>query len=175
MNIYLIGYRCTGKTSVGKLLAGRLDMEFADTDRLLEQRAGMHISNYVSRYGWESFRELETEIIRDLSRRDGLVAATGGGVVLRDENVRHMKETGLLAWLKARPETILARMKNDSKTGNQRPALSADPLVQEVYQTLKQRTSLYEQAARIQVSTDDADIENVCETLIEKTMNHPGR
>lgn len=175
MNIYLIGYRCTGKTSVGNLLAHRLGMEFADTDRLLEQRAGMHISNYVSRYGWESFRDLETEIIRDLSRQDGLVAATGGGVVLREKNIEYMKDTGLLVWLKAGPDTILSRMQGDENTRDQRPALSGDPLVQEVYETLKQRTPLYERAAQIQVSTDEADIETVCETLIEKTMKPPGR
>lgn len=168
MNIYLVGYRCTGKTSVGERLARRLGMDFADTDHLLEQEAGMHIANYVSRYGWERFRDLEARIIKDLTRRQRLVAATGGGAVLRPQNVMQMKESGIIAWLTARPETILARMQNDESTANQRPPLGNDPLAREVYNTLAQRTPLYENACHIRAATDDTDIGRVCENLLEK-------
>ncbi|MFP4573986.1 MAG: shikimate kinase [Desulfobacterales bacterium] len=176
MNIYLIGYRCTGKTSVAKLLAQKLGMEFTDTDLLLEQQAGMHISDYVSRYGWESFRDLESEIISSLASRSGLAAATGGGIVLREKNIFSMKDTGIVVWLTALEKTILARMRADENTRYQRPALSADPLEKEVINTLKQRTPLYENACHMQVSTDGADIDQVCETIIrsEYVSKHLG-
>ncbi|MFW6012017.1 MAG: shikimate kinase [Desulfosalsimonas sp.] len=178
MNIYLIGYRCTGKTSVAKLLAQKLEMEFTDTDLLLEQQAGMHISHYVSRYGWESFRDLESEIIKSLGARDNLVAATGGGIVLREKNSAFMKDTGLVIWLTAAPETILARMTGDENTPNQRPALSRNPLEQEVRDTLAQRTPLYEKACHMKVATDNTAIEKVCEKItrsshVSKHLGNP--
>ncbi|MFP3981961.1 MAG: shikimate kinase, partial [Desulfobacterales bacterium] len=136
MNIYLIGYRCTGKTSVGQCLAGSLEMAFADADRLLEQQTGMHIADYVSRYGWESFRDMEAGILLDLSQQQDLVIATGGGVVLREKNVAQMRDSGIVVWLTAQPDTILERMQNDANTQHQRPAFTSNPLAEEVHQTL---------------------------------------
>ncbi|MFP4160167.1 MAG: shikimate kinase [Desulfobacterales bacterium] len=172
MNIYLIGYRCTGKTSAAGLAAESLGLQYADTDSLIEQRAGMHISNYVSRYGWESFRDLEEEIISGLAARTGLAAATGGGAVLREKNVIRMKETGLVIWLAASAETILARMRGDHNTASMRPALTSDPLEQEVRRTLEQRTPLYENACHMKIPTDDEGIEQVCHALLEKIRSH---
>ncbi|MCF8111457.1 MAG: shikimate kinase [Desulfobacteraceae bacterium] len=169
MNIYLIGYRCTGKTSVAKHLAQKLDMEFTDTDLLLEQEAGMHISNYVSYFGWESFRDLEEKIIRDISDRDRIAAATGGGAVLRENNVLCMKETGFVVWLTAGAGTILSRMRADENTAGRRPPLSQDPLEEEVRNTLKQRTPLYESACHMQVPTDNTDVKQICETIIRSS------
>ena len=175
MNIYLIGYRCTGKSSIGRCLARELNMTFVDADRLLEQEAGMHISDYVSRYGWERFRDQEADILRELSRRQELVVATGGGAVLREENVACMKATGTLVWLTAGPETVLARMNNDGNSLYQRPALSQDPLAEEVRSTLAQRTPLYKNACHIRAATDDATIEQICQTLLPKIRSRHAR
>ncbi len=174
MNIYLIGYRCTGKTAVGQCLAGFLEKTFVDADRLLEQQTGMHIADYVSRYGWASFRDVEAGILLDLSRQQDLVIATGGGVVLREKNVTQMRNSGIVAWLTAQPDTILARMQNDANTQHQRPAFTSHPMAEEVHQTLAQRTPLYENACHIRISTDDTDIEEICQTLREKIRSRHG-
>jgi len=94
MNIVLIGYRCSGKTTVGKLLARELKRELLDTDRLIEGKTGLPINLYVSQKGWGDFRAMEKEVVSDVASRDDLVIATGGGVVIDLENVKNLRGTG---------------------------------------------------------------------------------
>jgi len=93
MNIFLIGYRCTGKTFVGISLAKRLKLSFFDADSELVKEQGMNISEIVNRQGWDVFREMEKAVIKRVCSFDDYVVATGGGAVLDIENVRHMKES----------------------------------------------------------------------------------
>lgn len=94
MNLFLIGYRCTGKTSVGRFLAGVLGWGFIDADSELVKEHDMTIREIVARWGWNDFREKERIIIKKLCTLDRYVVATGGGAVLNDENVEGMKKRG---------------------------------------------------------------------------------
>ena len=125
MNIYLIGYRGVGKSSVGRSLAPVLGRTFIDTDTELAAQAGMTISQYVRNMGWDAFRKMERSIVQQVCKQNMQVVATGGGVVLDPRNTQLMRNTGLLVWLRALPETIRKRLLNDRQSEQTRPALSS--------------------------------------------------
>ena len=154
MNLWLIGYRCTGKTTVGRILAEAVGFRFIDADVALTREIGQSISQFVSERGWPAFRREESRILRILSREDGQIVATGGGVVLDPENVRTLRETGTVIWLTARPDTILSRLGDDPGTAENRPALTDEGLAAEVRTTLAEREPLYAKAAHHSVETD---------------------
>ncbi|MFP4032168.1 MAG: shikimate kinase [Desulfococcaceae bacterium] len=154
MNLWLIGYRCTGKTTVGRLLAEGVGLRFIDADVALTREIGQSISAFVSENGWAAFRREESKIIQNLSQGDGQIVATGGGVVLDPANVQMMRETGTVVWLTARPETILPRLGKDPGTAENRPALTDEGLAAEVRSTLAEREPLYASAAHHSVETD---------------------
>ncbi|MBW2651003.1 MAG: shikimate kinase, partial [Deltaproteobacteria bacterium] len=104
-NIILIGYRCTGKTSVGEKLSERLGLPFFDTDDLIVERAGMSISKIVENGGWNLFRKKEKETIKGLSLMNKNIIATGGGVFENQENGEALKRNGLFVWLTADVKT----------------------------------------------------------------------
>ncbi len=168
MNIFLIGYRCTGKTCVGKSLAQALGWSFIDADLELVDKHGMTISEIVSKEGWSSFREKEKAIVKRLSILDKHVVATGGGVILDIENVEQMKKSGTIIWLKATPETIKERILQDRNTEELRPSLTSKGLVEEIEETLLDRKPLYESAMDFSVDTDSRSIDDICDMIIEK-------
>lgn len=171
MHIYLIGYRCTGKTSVGKRLAARLDRPFVDTDAEVVREDGTAISEMVARFGWPYFREREKATLQRLSQQllktAERVISTGGGIVLDPENRRLMKATGRVIWLRATPGTILGRMTTDGKSAGQRPDLTDKPIAEEIIQTLEQRRPLYAEAADLHVDTDGVSRDAVCDRCLE--------
>ena len=99
MNIVLIGYRCSGKTVVGKILARDLGRDFLDTDEKIEENTGSSIETIISREGWNHFRDVEKRVIEEVSSRDHLVISTGGGVVVDRGNRENLKRNGWLVWL----------------------------------------------------------------------------
>ena len=105
--IFLIGYRGSGKTTIGRILAARLGWAFVDADTLLEERAGKSIRQMFATDGEPAFRDLESAILAELSQRTNVVVATGGGVVMRDRN-RQLLRTGFVAWLSANAMTLWA-------------------------------------------------------------------
>jgi shikimate kinase len=158
MNIALIGYRCSGKTTVGKILATELGMDFLDTDTLIEERAGCSIEALVSIKGWDHFREIEKGLVQGLSKRDNLVIATGGGVVMDEGNVKNLKKNSWIVWLNGRPEVLKERMGKEQRSGKRRPSLTgADPLG-EIEGVLGIRRPLYEQAGDLIVDTSELSI-----------------
>ena len=165
-NLFLIGYRCTGKSSVGKLLAGKLGRPFIDTDSLLVSESGSSIKEIVAARGWEGFRKIEHDILKQVCLIDRQVVATGGGVVLSDTNVNLMKKSGKLVWLKATPETIEKRMMRDQATEAFRPALTSKDNLAEIEETLVERESLYSQAMDFYVETDGRQIADICDMII---------
>ena len=154
MNIILIGYRCSGKSVVGKTLAKNLGLELVDTDHVLEERVGCAIGQYVAENGWEAFRMVEKMIIRSVSNQDRRVIATGGGVVLDWENVRNLRHSGWVVWLQADVTTIQNRMMQDERSGSVRPGLAGNNPLVEIQEVLNQRTVLYEKACDWVVNTD---------------------
>ncbi|MDH3875562.1 MAG: shikimate kinase [Desulfobacteraceae bacterium] len=168
MNIFLIGYRCTGKTTVGRFLAKRLERLFFDTDLELVKEQGINISDIVSKRGWAAFREIEKRVIQCACERDNQVVATGGGAVLDEDNVKRMKDSGVIVWLKADINTIEKRIIEDNTTRDFRPSLTSKGSVEEVRETLLTRNPFYERAMDFFVDTDFMDIEAVCDTIIQK-------
>lgn len=163
MNIVLIGYRGTGKSTVGKLLAARLGRELVSTDAEIIKRAKRTIPEIVTQEGWEYFRNLESDICRELASRDKLVIDTGGGAILRTQNVEALKKNGTVFWLTASVETIEKRIGDD----DQRPSLTgAKSFVDEIQDVLRERTPNYQTAADHTIATDDRSINQLVETLL---------
>ena len=163
MNIVLIGYRGTGKSTVGKLLAMRLGRQFVSTDEEIVKRAKRTIPEIVAQEGWEYFRDLESEICRELAGRDQLVIDTGGGAILRTQNVEALKKGGTLFWLTASVETITKRISRD----NQRPSLTGSKsFVDEIQDVLRERTPKYQAASDHVITTDDRSIKQLVEIIL---------
>jgi shikimate kinase len=154
-NIYLIGPRACGKTSVGQALADRLGREFVDTDHALVATVGMGIADYVLQHGWDAFRDREVEILQRESLAGGRVIGCGGGIVLREENRAVLKE-GITIYLKAAPEELARRLMADPLEA-QRPSLTGMSLMDEVRDVLAQRAALYEGCADSVVAGADLD------------------
>ena len=167
MNIILIGYRCSGKTSVGKRLARELKWGFVDTDDWLMDKAVRSVRNIVEDDGWEGFRRLEKDAIQAVCSRDKTVIATGGGVVLNPTNVAAMQKSGHTVWLKVSPQIVSQRMARDGNTDNLRPSLTSKGLYDEIVDVLKQRTPLYAQAADIAIDTDSKTIDEIVAEIIK--------
>jgi shikimate kinase len=133
-------------------------------DEMITRKAGMSVSEIVARQGWPGFRKIESEVVRSVAALDETVNATGGGAVTGEENIRALKETGKLVWLRARLETLLARTKNDAS----RPSLTGKPPAEDMALVLKEREPVYRRAADIIVDTDSLAPEQVAETIIKR-------
>ncbi len=172
MNIFLVGYRCTGKTTVGKALAAKLGLNFVDADQMISAETGLDIAAIVDKMGWEAFRKKEREVISRLSQRNGQVIATGGGVVTAPENVTVMRSSGTVIWLKASPETIRRRMQADHGTATSRPSLTGQGSLLEIDEVLIERNPLYARAAQHFLDTDNVSIKQVVEKIMALTANN---
>ncbi|BBO69595.1 shikimate kinase [Desulfosarcina alkanivorans] len=166
MILYLIGYRCTGKTTVGRALARRLGWPFTDTDQMIAATAGNSIARIVDRHGWPYFRQKERQALASVSEMDHQVVATGGGIVLDDRNVAIMKTSGRVTWLKAGRKTIEMRMLADDATAGNRPSLTGQGLMEEIESVLSERRPLYEKAADLALATDHEKIETLCDRIV---------
>jgi len=166
MKIVLIGYRCTGKTSVGKRLAMRLGIPFYDTDDLIQGDAGKTIRELVDVVGWDAFRQRERAIIRQLPSSGDAVIAAGGGAIMDPENRKTLKHGGHCVWLTADVETITKRMRNDKTSDTQRPPLSGDGLKQEAAETLEARRPMYQEMADYICDTSGKGIVAIADEIL---------
>lgn len=144
--IVLVGYRGTGKTTVGPILAARLGWSFFDCDDVLEQSTGRTVSELFRTEGEAGFRDRETAVLADLCGRERVVIATGGGAVLRETNRAVIRRGGVVAWLTAPAEVIHRRLTDDPHTAARRPALTTGGL-DEVVNLLAVREPLYRAVA----------------------------
>ena len=138
-NLVLIGYRATGKTSVGARLAEVLHCPFVDLDQVLVREAGRSVAGIVAQGGWAEFRRLEKELVARYRNTRGQVLATGGGVVLDPDNVAALRENGILIWLTAAPDAIQARLAQDQPRDANRPSLTGGDTIREVAAVLEAR------------------------------------
>jgi shikimate kinase len=161
VNLYLVGYRCVGKTGVGRLVSATLKWTFVDMDQVLEVEEGTTIQEMVASRGWPYFRERETRLLKRLSRKSSQVIATGGGVVTGPGNVSLMRQSGKVVWLQATAATIACRMLSDTRTIAQRPALRGESAMDEIAEILQERLPLYEKAVHFCVDTDQRSTEEV--------------
>ena len=142
MNIVLTGFMGTGKSLVGKKLAKRLEMSYVDTDELIENREKAKISQIFQEKGEDYFRRIESKIIKEVSSLDRYVISTGGGAILKKENLAALRSKGLIICLSANPKEILKRT---SKSQN-RPLLKSKDRQRKVFDLLKTRRPFYEKA-----------------------------
>ncbi len=163
MNIVLIGYRGTGKSTVAKLLGQRLGRNVVSTDAEVIAKAQLPIPEIVEKYGWDHFRGIETEICQALSHQDGLVIDTGGGAILKEPNVIALKTNAVTFWLTAEIATIVSRIGGDT----QRPSLSGTKtFIEEIEEILKERTPKYQVAADHVIPTDHSSPEQVVDAIL---------
>jgi len=163
-NVILIGFMGCGKTSVGERLAKRLSYHFQDTDHIIEQKVGDTIRNLFSQQGEEYFRTLETNTLLALkSTLTHTVLSTGGGLPLKAQNAKILKELGYVVFLKASKETTIKRLKDDTT----RPLLAGDDLEDKVDRLLSLRTPFYEKAAHKIVATDGKTFEEIMDYIME--------
>ena len=172
MNIILMGYRCSGKTSAGKGLAERLGFSFYDTDEMVERQTGLSIPRIVAEQGWDAFRQSERAMIRELSSADRGVIALGGGAVLDSRNVENLKGNGVFVWLTAAAKTIAARMGNDEASGSERPSLTQATSIGEIDRVLAEREPLYRRLADIAVDTTEIEADRVAEAICAGLRKH---
>jgi shikimate kinase len=166
MNILLIGYRGTGKSTVARLVAQRLGWPWLDADVELERRAGKSIAEIFVEDGEPAFRDLESEVLVELLKLDGHVLALGGGVVLRSENRELIQKAGGVIWLTADPETIQSRIASDPTTAARRPLLTASGGIEEIRALLAQREPLYGECATIIVDTTGRALADVADEVL---------
>ena len=163
MNIVLIGYRGTGKSEVGAIVASDLKMDCLSMDAEIVRRAGIKIPEIVEKYGWPRFRDMESAVVRELSEKDKLVIDTGGGVVERPENIDALRKNGKVFWLTASVDVIVSRISSDT----QRPALvEGKTFTQEVDEVLAARIPKYKNAADYEIDTDNRTPDQVAAKII---------
>ncbi len=167
MNIILIGYRATGKTTLAKLLAERLDCDWIDADVEIELRAGKSIARVFAEDGEPAFRDLEARVIADLCSRERLVLAAGGGAPLRPASRQIMRQSGTVVWLVASPETILARMSADETTAGRRPNLTEHDPLEEIIQLLVVREPIYRSSAHLTIDTEGKTPEQIVDEILD--------
>ncbi len=167
-NIVLTGFMGTGKTEVGRLLARRLGYKFIDADSVIEEEQKIPITEIFKRFGEPYFRDIESNLIKRLSEMEGVVISTGGGAVLREENMNNLRKKGVIVCLMASPETIFERTKNDTS----RPLLQVQDPLQRIRELLEFRRPFYEKAD-IMIDTDGKTPQEVTEEIIKK-IQPPG-
>jgi shikimate kinase len=163
----LIGYRGTGKSTVGRMLADRLDRPFLDADLEIEARAGMSISSIFTEWGEPAFRDWEERTLVELTEAfPDAILATGGGAILRPSNRALLARFGLVVWLRAEPAEMARRIEADQASGSSRPSLTAAGTIAEIAQVYHARQALYEAAADAAVDTQGKTPGEVAELVL---------
>lgn len=165
--IILTGYRATGKTSLGRILADRLLFLFIDTDLEIEKQQGSSINEIVAKEGWNFFRTLERDYLSSLVKRENLVIAPGGGAIMHQEVWDELMKTSLVIWLQADIHTINKRLSADLLSASQRPALTQNSdMLKEIAIVLAEREPLYRKGSHHAIST-----ERPIERIVEEILN----
>ncbi len=168
MNIVLTGFMGTGKTKVGKILARRLGLTFVDTDDRVEERAGISINKIFKRYGEPHFRNLEKKVIKEVSEKDGVVIAIGGGAFIAPENRANLKKKGVTIALLASVKEIAKRTADDTN----RPLLKEGERQARIKALLKKRLQYY-QKADLCLDTTGKSPEKVVQEIIRFVKPSP--
>ncbi len=162
MHLYLMGYRGSGKSTVGQLLAARLGLPIVDTDAVIESVAGQTIREIFAAEGEQGFRQREQAAVTEVAAMNSAsVISLGGGAVLRPANQHTIQRTGQVVWLTGSPAALLARMQADSTTHQRRPSLSLSSDYDEIVEILAARTPIYRRLANLTVDTDDRTPEEI--------------
>jgi shikimate kinase len=162
-NIALTGFMAVGKSAVGRTLARKLGRRFVDLDRMIEKSEGMRVQDIFSRKGESYFRQAERQALAEVLGQEEQVIATGGGVVIDEENLRLLRERSFVVCLTAAPEVLLRR----AGKSKQRPLLKGADRAQRIGELLAQRGKNYAQA-HVAVDTSHLTVEQVVEKILER-------
>lgn len=162
----LVGYRGTGKSTVGRIVAARLRRAFFDADHEIEARAGVRIVSIFETQGESAFRDWEEQTLRALAREHpGAVVATGGGAVVRPANRLLLRDFGWVVWLSADPAELARRLSADPRAES-RPALTAAGTIDEIAEVLKARRALYHEVADVEIDTSGRAPEDIADEVV---------
>lgn len=165
--LYLTGYRGTGKTSVGAVLARRLGVPLIDLDRTVEQAAGRTIREIFAAGGEEAFRDAESESLAKIAREEHAVVALGGGAILRPINRQQIRDSGRCFWLDADANTLVQRITADTTTTDSRPALTRMDPRDEIRELMTIRRPLYQEVSDHRIDTVGKTVEQVADEIVE--------
>ena len=160
-NIFITGFMGTGKSVVAQQLACKLKMEFIDMDRIIEERQGTSIADIFTRYGEKYFREQENKLVKELSQKENMVIATGGGTLLSSDNARMLGQAGKIVCLYIDSQTIYNRVKRK----NDRPLLKGENVLSEINRLLKERKKIYDNING-KIDTTNLNIQEVTDKII---------
>lgn len=163
-NIYLIGFMGVGKTTVSKQLREEIGWKEMDTDKMIVSRKKMGIPEIFEKYGEKYFRDLETNILRELAGREERIVSCGGGMILKEENRKIMKSSGRVVLLSASPEVIYEHVKK----GKDRPLLNGNMNPAYIGKLMEERNTYYDLAKDVEIMTDGLNPQEVAEEIIKK-------
>lgn len=152
-SILLTGFRATGKSLIGKLLAERLGYQFIDTDHELCRRNQQTVEAIVAERGWQGFRMAERALLVEMAGKENTVLAVGGGAIEHEDIWPLLRSGYFVVWLQADQETILSRMAADDTSSKQRPALTSQKIEDEVAEVLARRAPLYQSGSDMTLDT----------------------
>lgn len=163
-NIYLIGLMGAGKTTIGRQLAKALQQPFYDSDKAIEEQTGVDIPTIFEYEGEEGFRIREQKMIQELTQIDGIVLATGGGVILKENNCQLLKQNGFVVYLQCSVDKILQRTKRDT----QRPLLKTSDPRKRVEALFEEREALYLSCADFKIETSAMQSKAVVQKILNE-------
>ena len=167
-SIFLIGPMGAGKTTMGRQLAKKLQLEFLDSDRVIEERTGVDIPLIFEKEGEAGFRKREESIIDELTQRDKLVLATGGGAVISELNRQHLKQRGTVIYLHSDIKNLIERVKYDKN----RPLLQTEDPEARLRELMEVREPLYRETADIIINTGEKSIRSVINVILERLKSY---
>jgi shikimate kinase len=167
-NIYLVGPMGSGKTTLGRRVAERLGLEFVDCDQEIERRTGASVNLIFDIEGEAGFRERETEVLREIASRSGLLVATGGGAVTRPANRELLRSTGFIVWLRTSVDHQIDRLGRDQS----RPLLQTPDRRQRLQRLAEQRNPLYQEVADLVFDSSNRNVKRVAEHLLQAITQH---
>ena len=165
-NLFLTGFMGSGKTTVGKELAKLLSgYSYVDSDEWLEKTADKKISEIFEKHGESYFRDLESKILQNICKNQQQIVATGGGIVLREDNIKLMQKNGVLVWLAVKPQTIYERIKDEAH----RPLLNTGDgkkqVIAKIETMLEQRFDLYKNCADVIINTEEMEVADLAVSI----------
>ena len=170
-NIFLIGPMGAGKTTMGRQLAKKLHLEFIDSDRVIEQRTGADIPLIFDKEGEEGFRKREEAVIDELTQKDNIILATGGGAILRPSNRQHLKERGTVIYLHSDINQLMERVRHDKN----RPLLQTEDPEAKLRELMEIRDPLYRETAHITINTGEKSIRSVINVILDRLKTYRDR
>lgn len=162
MNIVLIGYRGSGKSTIAEIVAKETGFRLMNLDAMIVEKAGIKIPEIVEKHGWEHFRDMETAVLEEAASGDNQVLDCGGGIIMREENRQVLKKAGPVFWLTAPVNVLAERIRHD----DQRPSLTGKSFVEEIEEVMKERLPLYRDSADHRVDTDQESAQECAKLII---------